>query len=145
MSFITDTQARQAVADALKVELASLPDYWTNLVSEANIAAYGEIQGCLIGRGYTQAQVDSWDRGAEFQKQLAVFWSLTRGGGLAGYDDRFIKLFDRRKDLLSVQVFSAGVFVPPGSAPGLVRSGQILAPDVESDTVRDSLNDRYNW
>ena len=127
--FLTDAHIRASVVAALKVSAGDLPDYWDQLINESHTAAYQEIVGALIGRGFTQAQIDAWSRGAEFEKDLALFWALTKGGGLHNYDDRFPKSLDRRKDLLTVQVYSGGVWVTPGEDPGTVGSGAISTSD----------------
>ncbi len=121
--FLTDSQCMQAVADLLKYDISALPGYWTSVVSQAHVAAYQEIQGRLLARGFTTAQVVLWDRGAEFERMLTIYWSLVNGGGTTAYDDRFIKQFDRRSDLDSVLVSVAGTWIIPGETPGTVGTG----------------------
>lgn len=144
MAFLTDNQCLQSVADLLKVALASLPSYWTNVVSEAHTSAYQEIVGRLLRRGYTKAQIDQWDRGAEFERSLTLFWSAVNGGGLANYDDKFIARFDRRKELDEVLLSIGGVYVYPNqSTPGTIGTGGpnttrdiFVWPDPDDDSDR---------
>ncbi len=143
MSFLTDTQVKQAVADFLKVDVADLPTYWTGatrVIEDAHVAAYQEIQGRLLARGFTTAQVVLWDRGAEFEKHLTIYWSLINGGGTTAMDDRFVKMYDRRNDLNSVLVSVSGVFITPGDTPGTIEIG---AEDTSNDLFSlDQTDDR---
>ncbi len=130
--FLTDDQCLQSVADMLKTAKASLPAYWSSVVSEAHAGAYNEIVGRLLRRGFTLAQITAWDRGAEFERQLTLFWALTNGGGLNSYDDKFIKTFDRRKDLDDVQFSIANVFINPVASDGPGQVG-IGSEDTSND------------
>jgi hypothetical protein len=121
--FLTDPDCLQAVADLLKADVPSLPSYWPGVVAAAHVSAFQEIQGRLIARGYTPAQVLQWDRGPELEKSLTIFWALTNGGGLSGYDDKFIRMYDRRKELDTVVVALNGVWTRPGDTPGQVSTG----------------------
>jgi hypothetical protein len=130
MSYLADADALEGVARALKMESASalLTDapYWEQLVADANAAAHQEVLGQLLQRGFTKAQADAWDRRVEFQRDLMMYWALTKGGALESFSDLFIRALDRRKDLLSVQVFIDGDFVNPlrgSSAPGVCSFG----------------------
>ncbi len=143
MSFLTDTQVKQAVADFLKVDVTQLPAYFTGsgrVIEDAHVAAYQEIKGRLLARGFTAAQVDLWDRGAEFEKHLTIYWATINGGGTTAMDDRFLKQYDRRNDLNSVLVSVLGVFITPGDTPGTIGIG---AEDTSNDLFSlDQFDDR---
>ena len=76
MSFITSGQLKTRVANALKVDENDLPGNWDQTIEDAATDAYREIVGKLMARGFTQAQIDAWDRGAEFQRDIGLFWNL---------------------------------------------------------------------
>jgi len=124
--FLTDVQAREVVANALKKESSSLENWWFGIVTRANVSGWQEVLGQLVKRGYTQAQVLAWDRGQEFQSDCMLYRALVTGGALEGFSSEFIKAIDRRKELETVQVFINGDFVNPSvgtSGPGQVGSG----------------------
>ncbi len=107
-SFLTDAELKTTLAATLKVAEGELPAYWTTLITECNQAAYKDVRGGLIQRGFTSTQADSWDRGKEYQRDIALYWLLVRGAGLHEYDQKFILLLDRRKDLQTTLVEIAG-------------------------------------
>ena len=125
MSFITNNQLLQAIADRLKLASTSeLPAYWSSTIGpDANTAAYQEIVGQLLARGYSKSQVDAWDRGAEFQKSIGLFFALSNAGVYAGYDPETIENLDRREELERVIVTVSGEWVKPtGDKPGLITT-----------------------
>lgn len=123
--FVTDAVVLGRVSDLLGVNVSNLPPKWQTLVQNSNTSAYQEILGRLITRGYTPAQINAWDRGAEFQTDLALFWTLTKGGGLANYSDVFLKALDRRKDLDTVILFVGQQWKATGDTPGTIGSGAL--------------------
>lgn len=126
MAFLTDGQLETALAAALKVaSVSDLDDYWDTIVPQANAAAYQEILGRLLRRGFTKAQVDAWDRGSEFQRDIGLYYALIKGGVYAGYDPRTVQALDRRKELDSVLVFVSGVWKTPEESPGTCGSGSL--------------------
>lgn len=135
-TFITDADLKQYLADTLKVDMGTMPTAWGRIVTAANSAAFLDIRGGLIRRGYRAADILNWDRGAEFNRDIGLYWCLVRGAGLHGYDDRFIKCFDRRKELTEVLVELGGDPQPPTFDPSGVEHG-----DVETDNDRWSMDD----
>ncbi len=115
----------------LKVDPATLPSYAAGVITSMHLSAYQEIVGCLTERGFSKAVIDTWDRGAEFERALSLFWCLTNLGGMHAYDDKFLKQFDRRKDLVTVQVYVNGKNVNPTEADGGTISGG--PPDTSLD------------
>jgi hypothetical protein len=113
MSFLTDLQISQSVADLLKVTLANLPAYAANVVTEAHAAAFAEIQGRLLNRGYTLAQITSWDQGAFYERQISLYFIMVNVAGTGDYSDLWVKQYDRRKDLDTVLISIGGIFVQP--------------------------------
>jgi hypothetical protein len=124
MAYTTVTQIVQDIADALKaVNVAALPANWTNVAAEAQIAAYQDIVGRLLARGFTLAQITAWDRGIEFERAISKYYAFSSPQGAGKFDYETMRIWDRRKELDIVQVFTAGVFVSPGSTPGTVGVG----------------------
>jgi hypothetical protein len=127
--FITDSQLLDLIAAALKVgggqaALVATAPYWSTLASEANTAAYNEIVARLTARGFTPAQIAAWDRGAEFQKNIGLYWALVKGGALDGFDDRFIRALNQYvADVRDVLVTNGGVWQVTGDTPGTVSTG----------------------
>ncbi len=127
--FNTLAYCLQATADLLKFKdvatMTSSAPYWTDIITDAQTSAYQEIEGRLFKRGFILAQIVAWDRGAEFELSIMKYLSLVNGGGLSGnYDDRFIKMLDRRRELDDVMVSVAGVYIVPGqSQPGTINFG----------------------
>ena len=130
MSYLADADALDAVAAKLKsagaAELLADAPYWESIVAQANAAAYQEVLGALLQRGFTKAQADGWDRRVEFQRDLMTYWALVNGGALESFSDLFIRSLDRRKELKEVQVFVGGAYVNPLAginAPGVCSFG----------------------
>src|SRR5262245_1017408 len=124
MPFISDAQLKIAVTAMLQTQEARLDTNWDEIVAGSNSAAYQEIVSKLAERGFSKAQIDAWPRGAEFQRHIGLFWSLTNGAGLHGYDDKFINKFDRRAELETVPITDAnGVLVEPEGGGDTVGFG----------------------
>lgn len=114
--FITDTDLKARLASLLSIAPTTLATKWDVIVRDSNRSAYNEIVGVLLGRGFTLSQITSWARGAEFETDIGLFWCAIKGGGLEGYDDKFINRLDRRKELKEVDVVVAGVFIEPADS-----------------------------
>ncbi len=135
MASITDAQLLTALADRLKVTSANeLPAYWAGtIVPNAVNAGYQDMLGALLNRGFSKAQVDAWDRAAEFNLSQSLYWAMVNGGvTLDQAHPDALKALDRREELKSVLVFVGGVWVqPPAGNPGLVTTaGPSLAGGV---------------
>lgn len=136
MPFLTDAAMKQIVADSLKVEIATLPTVWDRIVTGANATAYLDVRGCLLRRGFEATEIDAWDRGAEFQRDLGLYWSLVRGAGLHGYDDRWVGKLDRRKELEDVLVETSGAPQAPSFDPTGIEHGNAMT-DGDRFTMAD--------
>ena len=126
LPLVTDDSVLSSLANLLKVAVADLPDYWSAVVTESHTAAVQELYGRLLRRGFTKAQIDAWDRAAEFERDLALYWSMTRGGAYSGFNLETVRALDRRKELDYVQMFVAGKWVQPAegaSGPGTIGVG----------------------
>lgn len=137
MSFVTDNDLTTVVVAALKKSLADLTtlangdaSYWPTLISDANLAAYNEIVGRLVARGYLKTQIDTWDRGVEVQKKIGLYWSLVEGGALDGFDDKWTDKLERYflgpDNVLDTCVLTAnGIVLDPAGSPGTIGTGAL--------------------
>jgi hypothetical protein len=132
--FLTDTQTYSALADTLKAAGLQIPDWWRSINQSSHAWAYNEIVSRLLARGFTQAQIAAWDRGAEFEQDLTIYRAMARGAMTEeNVTAEFIGMFDRReeltgnpsKDLKPVLVANAGVWQTPADTPGTVGVGAV--------------------
>ena len=114
--------------------------FWTQIVLGQHVRAYNEIVARLVARGYDAAtQIPDWDRGAEWELQLATLYALEAGGAAEAVDDRLLaKLRSDYADLGSPQnpkglnavLLTIGAVAKyPADAPGTVGSGATGLPD----------------
>lgn len=139
--FIIDAVLLDHVKGLLTVATLDLDTPWTGIAHFANLAAYGQIRNALLKRGFSIAQVDAWDDGAEYQLDLGTFWALTKGGCTKDYDAKFIASLDRRKELPTVYVTRGGVPVVP--ATPRVAVGAMGDPLVDIFNLTD--RDLWDW
>ena len=107
MAFVAAQEMFDYVSSTLKrasIDVRSDAPYWTPIITTAQGAAYQNIIGSMLIRGLSLAQITAWDRGPEFEKALSVFWSLHYGGCLGNMDDKFVNIFDLRRELEIVPV-----------------------------------------
>jgi hypothetical protein len=76
MPFITDEQLLADLDQFFRMQSLDLPIQTPQIVPKANGAAYRAIQEKLLARGFTQAQVDGWSRGADFQYALGKYYTF---------------------------------------------------------------------
>jgi hypothetical protein len=124
---LTDAEVKDLLAAQLKMAPNDLPGLYEKIVPRAHLFGYQECLGRLMRRGFTQAQVDAWDRLAEFEGDLSIWKALLMAGAYAGFDRDTLAALDRREELDTVLVFDAGVYVDPATAeagPGTVGFGR---------------------
>lgn len=117
----------QAISDTLQqAGVSNLPPQWSSIAQQNQARAYNMIVSVLSGRGFTAAQIAAWDRGTEFELDMAIFFSLQRGGSLAtSLDDKFLKTFDRRDELKEVIYTTGGSVADPQGTAGLPNVGDM--------------------
>lgn len=143
MAQISDTDLKQALADALGVaDVSGLAPKWSRIVADANRDAWRAIQRALGARGYSLTDIDAWDDSAEFNRDIGLFWCLTRGGGLNDFDDRNVNKLDRRKELETCQVVVGGAATFPGVAS---TTKQVGRGDIKSSTFFPSDPTCIKW
>jgi hypothetical protein len=105
-----------ALAADLHTPAAELPASWANVLPRALDRGYYQVRDALLARGYTAAQVDAWDRRAEFNLEQSLFWALTFGANLIdGFDPRAIEPRDGTKLLATLTVTANGVPLFPAA------------------------------
>lgn len=140
--FLTDPDVRQSVAGLLKQDAATLAGYWDRLIQECHASAYYDVRGALLQRGFTVAQVDGWDRGAEFERDLTLYWCMVRGGlHVHAISAEQLDRLDRRKELETVLVETAAAPQPPAHDPGRITHG-VLATTY-TDAAGADREDRW--
>ena len=115
---------------------------WLLIVADANVAAVNEIYGQLTARGFLATQIAGWDRAAEYNLDIGLYWSLVKGAGLSSADDKWVKGLDRRKELETVQVVSAGVWQTPLGPPLAVGVGAMQDYPTGERAVREEIYGR---
>jgi hypothetical protein len=83
-----------------KASKEKLQDHWQPLLEKKLVQAYWSIANAFIQRGFTRAQVDLWDRGAEFQADIAVFLAMQILGAVMPGDTGNLTALDRRPELM---------------------------------------------
>src|SRR5438552_863679 len=111
--FLHDSDIRPSLAAILKQDPAALPAYWDTILTDAHNKAYNEILRRLLARGFSIDQAKTWDAGAEFEKDMTLWWTLNNGGALNPAEDKWIMKLDRRKELDDVDVLIGGALVVP--------------------------------
>lgn len=107
--FLTDAELKTSVSAALKqASPANLPHVWDTHITDANFKAWQDIEGALLKRQFTKAQIAAWSQGPIIQKLQGLYWAFVLGAGLHPYDDRFIRQWDQREALKEIVVDSAG-------------------------------------
>ena len=130
MAFRTDAQIKIQLAATLHTDLALLPDWWDTIIITANDSAYQEIVSRLLIRGYSKAQIDTWDRGNEFEVYIALYRALIQGANAQAYDDRWPEKLKYWVDQLAeIAIAVNGVIVAPAGAFSPFGHGKLLTGD----------------
>ncbi len=109
---------------------STLPAYWSVIVADAHQNAYNTILSRLSARGFVLSQILAWDRGPEFEKDLAVWWALSEGAGTLEQETRVPTAIDRSEELMTVEVTNLGVAVDPQGPQGICRTGPRAAEQI---------------
>lgn len=135
--FLSDTDFRATVAAALKVDPANLARYWDAELQRCHESAYKDIRGALLVRGFTAAQADAWDRGAEFERDIGLYWACVRGIGAMALDPVALDRLDRRAELMTVMVeVAGGATQNPAATPGRISAGMLGTTDADGNHDR---------
>lgn len=123
MAYTTAPELLAALAPLLKQRPGSLAEYWTDISEQAAEYAEADIKAALLARGFTAAQILTWDRLGEFSRKLGCWHAIILGGMYSGFDGAALQALDVRPELKSVLVYANGVWIePPSGQPGTVTT-----------------------
>lgn len=99
--------------------VADLPQHWAEAIAAANDAAYQYCRRVLVGRGFSAAQLDTWDERRIYNRKIAVCMLFEE----KGLPDEIPPLtLDRvckaREELLAADLLAGGVPLEP-AGPGV--------------------------
>lgn len=133
--FITDADLTGLLGALLGKPAPTFPGqatWWASIITAANIRAYWTIVEAWMAKGWTKEVIDTWDRGAEFQRSLGLYFCLTdHAQGVPADVEAFIEMAkglvtDRREELVGLQIFMAnGLNIEPTTNKGQVVTGRI--------------------
>jgi hypothetical protein len=138
VNWIDVDELREYVASHLaKGPTEPLKPHWDVILPAALDAAYGTIWGAFAAKGFTQSQVDQWDRGAEFQRDIAAWFALKRLAVIHPdvVGQQHLTELDRRPELFGTNEMPAVVLTVDGQAVypegtyGLVTTGPMRTAD----------------
>jgi hypothetical protein len=111
-TFVDDADVLAKVKNLLKKAGAStIPTAITTNIAAYNLKAYNEIIAALEARGYSAVNVAGWDRGEEFNLDLACWWAITDVGVTENFDDKELTKLDRRPELKNCPIMVDGSLV----------------------------------
>lgn len=116
MAFLTDAQVKNALAGLLHSSPKDVPEVWNEIIASSHTAGYKGAFRILRNRGYTAAQIATWDDGAEFERDISLYWCLVKGAGLHSFDDTFISKLDRRTELEDAPILIGDDLPDPADA-----------------------------
>ena len=77
--FLTDAEIKSLVAISLsKLEADIDADLWDTAIEFWNVGTYNQIVNHWVGKGYSLADVTSWNAGKVFQQNLALYSVLVK-------------------------------------------------------------------
>ncbi len=115
--------------------------YWSFMIPRAENAAYWTVVNALMIRGYTKAQIDQWDRGKEFEQDIALWFLLSnhKAASPGEFDKGILGVLDRRGELATTLLTISGIYQDPAGTIGQTAHG---AFDTSADLfVPDDPND----
>src|SRR5262249_43171562 len=144
---LADSDVKALVAAALKTTVDQLEPFWDAAITRGNVAAYNLIRAALVTRGFTPAQIDAWDSIDDYRADLALWSIFTKYAVLEEYDQRSIDALDRREELKTVELITAGKLVQPPADPlaKQVGSGTLSEAGTEFRRQRDLDPDSPGW
>jgi hypothetical protein len=121
-------------------EASEVEERYDTIIDQSIQEGYEEIVSSLAARGYSITQIESWDRRARFNIDLALFWSLTKGV-ISQLPFETIRQLDRRKELESLTPTVDGVPIPidPTATSGNIGYGRLKFD------CRDTFSPSMEW
>jgi|GEM_PF-6846927 len=133
MAWPTDAEVQAAVVGILTKGVAgdpglTLPTGLAGIVADANRAGQADLTRILALKGYSAQQIAAWDDRYAYGIDQATYWALVRAGGMAQFEDTFLKLLDRREELQTAAAILIGgtpVAPPTGGEVGGISAGTL--------------------
>lgn len=104
-TYVADATVLAKVKNLLKkTGSATIPAAISGNITGYNQKAFDEICGVLSGRGFSEANIAGWDRGTEFNLDLACWWAINDAGVTETFDPEELNKLDRRIELASCSI-----------------------------------------
>jgi hypothetical protein len=141
MPWITDAQLKSAVASVQGLASPSdVASHWDDSITAANVGAYNWLRAKLAGRGFSPAQMDSWDAKADYNRAAALC-RLYREYGLKGVGEAnlIVEQCKSLEELDTLDVTAGGEVIEPGATgAGSVSHGSYTTT-CDRHTMDDTL------
>jgi hypothetical protein len=146
VAYITDAQARAAVASALKLGSLPTPSNWDEIVPAAHLTAVNQLLSFAAGRGFTGLPA-GWVAGPDFERDLSVYWALVDGAGLWAYDPTWVEKRNRLKELAATTITdSSGAVIAPAGPGAAAAAGELTGKtDPLPWRAADPWCGRWGW
>jgi hypothetical protein len=143
MAWITDTQLKEAVAGALGLASAhDLPSHWDQVVEWANRDAYKRIRSALMGRGFTDDQLDEWEARTEWNERVGICTAIKRAAMRGEQYDTQSAIEDCKaafEELKTETIVIDGEAIYPTGGLGRVGYGEYASDPDDRHTLDDVL------
>ncbi len=157
--FVSSAVVAEDVAGALKeaggaASLYARATFWPQVVNLQHTAATNEIYTVLAARGYDAVtQIPLWDRGAEWERNLALLLALTAGGALEQADAKLLDSLrtlytsdpEKRTGLYAVLLTIAGEGKSPNDHFGIVGSGTSYPDNSGTTPPKGWCQGAFGW
>lgn len=150
--WITDANVKTRVGAILHISSSNLITLWDTVIADCNQSAHDWIVSKLANRGFTLAQMNSWDRRVEFNRQLALYMSLVNGTTAESYDDKWPEKLKYWMDWLDdVPITIDGVlqnpaaFGPVGHGTLVTTSDEFVKDNSDPQIPHDAVGDPTRW
>lgn len=119
------------------VDLYSTDDLWQGIVHDANLRAFQFLQTLVLSKGFSEAQLEGWDRGLDFQRRLGTYYALKEGAILTdNFDYKNLEAMNCEKEAdkaINTAILVGGVFEAPVTTSiadiDAASSGSLTAAD----------------
>jgi hypothetical protein len=155
--YVTNDAVKAQVARMLQTTPDNLPAQWDGLVDQGVKSGASDVRQRLIGKGFTLAQIESWDQLPQYVLDQAVFWALTRGAvSSEQVSEAKLKTLDRRDELTATGFLTSGstiLYPVAGDSPvgGISHGGSCYRERLDQaygrrfGEARDHDDDTRGW
>ena len=118
IGWIADTEVQNEISRLC----TAYQQTWTTtdiaIIDRCTLAAYNEIVSVLVGRGFSIAQINTWNQRKDYQRDIALCWALKKIGFQRGDEQDFINDFCRADELAEVNLVDEdGGEIEPAGEP----------------------------